>query len=53
MTHYAEEEVGIPSQIRIGHTLLNDSLARIGAEQSADCTCEMGVESIQASRFAA
>ena len=41
------EEAGILSQLRTGHTSLNSSLARIGAEESASCACRMGVELIQ------
>ena len=41
------EEAKILSQLRTGHTPLNDNLARIGAEQSANCVCRMGVESVQ------
>jgi len=41
------EEAKILSQLRTGHTPLNDNLARIGAEQSANCGCRMGVESVQ------
>ena len=43
----SREEAGILSQLRTGHTPLNDSLARIRVEDSAACTCGAKVESIQ------
>jgi hypothetical protein len=51
MTHVYDalnrEEAGILSQLRTGHTPLNYNLARIGAEESANCTCGPVVESTQ------
>jgi len=41
------EEARILSQLRTGHTALNECLARIRAEQSASCACRMGAELIQ------
>jgi hypothetical protein len=41
------EEAGILSQLRTGHTPLNDSLARIGVEDSAMCMCNTGIETAQ------
>jgi len=43
----SREEAGILSQLRTDHTPLNSNLARIGAEESANCTCGTVVESIQ------
>jgi len=41
------EEAGILSQLRTGHTPLNDSLARIRVENSAMCICNTGIETVQ------
>jgi hypothetical protein len=43
----SREEAGILSQLRTDHTPLNSNLARIGAEESANCTCGTVVESTQ------
>ena len=43
----SREEAGILSQLRTDHTPLNNNLARIGAEESANCTCGTVVESAQ------
>jgi hypothetical protein len=40
------DEAGILSRLRTNHTLLNDNLARIRAEESAACTCGATQESI-------
>jgi hypothetical protein len=42
-----QEEAGILSQLRTGHTLLNDSLARIGVENSAMCIYNSEIETVQ------
>ena len=41
------EEAGILSQLRTGHTPLNENLARIGAEETAICACGISRESTQ------
>ena len=43
----SREEAGILSQLRTDHTPLNSNLARIGAEESANCICGPIVESTQ------
>jgi len=41
------EEAGILSQLRTGHTPLNDNLARIRVENSAMCICNTRIETVQ------
>jgi hypothetical protein len=42
-----QEEAEILSQLRTGHTPLNDSLACIGVENSAMCIYNSGIETVQ------
>ena len=43
----SKEEARILLQLRTNHTLLNSNLARIRAEESANCTCRTIAKSIQ------
>jgi ribonuclease HI len=42
----SREDAGILSRLRTGHAPLNDTLARIGVEESAACTCGARIESV-------